>query len=162
MLQHAAENGLKDGWEDALEIARRHCARQTKGPGSPVMTGAMVSKARIIPGRPVYGECFLQSGMAFAPENEMGVVSLFSAMARKLGFVIAWIGSIFPDCEAFREVEPRRWQRVIIEFEFQSRNFLTHGHDPAKCDLIVCWEHNWPESPLEVLELKQAVGRSGE
>jgi Homing endonuclease associated repeat len=25
------------------------------------------------------------------------------------------------------------------------------------CDLIVCWKHNWPECPLEVLELKNEI-----
>jgi hypothetical protein len=34
-----------------------------------------------------------------------------------------------------------------------------HGHPPDGCDLIVCWEHNWPESPLEVVELKSALAR---
>jgi hypothetical protein len=46
---------------------------------------------------------------------------------------------------------------VKIEFELESRNFLRHMHDPAKCDIIVCWEHNWPECPLEVIELKKMV-----
>jgi len=32
-------------------------------------------------------------------------------------------------------------------------------HDPAACDLIVCWEHNWPECPLEVIELRSVVDR---
>jgi hypothetical protein len=48
---------------------------------------------------------------------------------------------------------------VKIEFEYESRNFLRHMHDPAKCDIIVCWEHNWPECPLEVIELKKEIGR---
>jgi hypothetical protein len=43
----------------------------------------------------------------------------------------------------------------------ESRNFLTHLHDPQKCHLIVCWEHNWPDCPLEVVELKSAVKRIG-
>jgi len=25
-------------------------------------------------------------------------------------------------------------------------------------DMIVCWKHNWPECPLEVLELSKLVG----
>jgi hypothetical protein len=25
------------------------------------------------------------------------------------------------------------------------------------CDMIVCWEHNWPECPLEVIELKTVM-----
>ena len=34
---------------------------------------------------------------------------------------------------------------------------MQHFHDPEGCDLIVCWEHNWAESPLEVVELKRAI-----
>jgi hypothetical protein len=48
-------------------------------------------------------------------------------------------------------------QRVKIEFEQESRNFLKHGHNVNDCDMIVCWEHNWPECPLEVIELKTVM-----
>jgi len=104
----------------------------------------------------VYGASLIKTALGFAPVNEMGVVYLFGMMADKLGFVVTWMGTEYPDCEAIREVEPGRWQRVRIEFEFESRNFLRHFHDPEECDLIVCWEHNWAESPLEVVELKRA------
>jgi hypothetical protein len=55
---------------------------------------------------------------------------------------------------------PEKWQRVRIEFEFEieSRNFLTHGHDVKGCAMIV-WKHNWPECPLEVLELSKLFGK---
>ena len=46
---------------------------------------------------------------------------------------------------------------VRIEFEFESRNFMHHFHNPEECDLIVCWEHNWTESPLEVVELRKVI-----
>jgi hypothetical protein len=29
-------------------------------------------------------------------------------------------------------------KKVATEFEFVSYNFYQHGHDPKKCDLIVC------------------------
>lgn len=45
-----------------------------------------------------------------------------------------------------------------IEFEGNSKSFLTHGHDPKSCDLIVCMNHNWKETPLPVLEL---MGKEG-
>ena len=97
--------------------------------------------------------------MPFAtePVNEMGVVYAFGSVAMKLGFVVLWIGPEFPDCEAVREVEGGRWQLVRVEFEFASRNFKEHGHDASRCDLIICWEHNWPECTLEVIELKGMV-----
>jgi hypothetical protein len=25
--------------------------------------------------------------------------------------------------------------------------------------MIICWKHNWPECPLEVLELSKLVGK---
>lgn len=44
-----------------------------------------------------------------------------------------------------------------IEVEYRSRSFRKHRHDAARCDLVVCWEHDWPQCPLKVLELKSAV-----
>jgi hypothetical protein len=58
----------------------------------------------------------------------------------------------FPDWEAKRRARNGRWEKVRIEFEYQSRNFNTHAHDPNGRDVIACWEHNWPECPVEVLE----------
>jgi hypothetical protein len=63
------------------------------------------------------------------------------------------------DCEAKREVVPGKWEDVLVEFEFESRNFKEHRHDPAGCDVMVCWRHNWPDCPewLEVIELCNEV-----
>ena len=94
------------------------------------------------------------------PTNELGVVALFGGLATALGFSIERVGAGFPDCEAKQRVSGG-WRRVRIEFEFQSRNFERHGHDPEGCDLIVCWEHNWTECPVEVIELKRYTLRGG-
>jgi hypothetical protein len=87
------------------------------------------------------------------------VLFLFGSIAEDLGFVVTRVQIAFPDCEAMREVAPGVWQPVDIELEQYSRNFVTHMHDPNKCDLIVCWEHNWPECPIEVIELKTEFER---
>jgi hypothetical protein len=65
----------------------------------------------------------------------------------------------FPDCIAYQKVQGRE-RRKRIEFEFKSRSFLDHGHDPKKCDCIVCWEHNWPGVPrnIEIIELRREYG----
>ena len=65
----------------------------------------------------------------------------------------------FPDLEVMREAEPGRWQRLPGELEYESRNFLIHGHDPDTCALLVCWVHNWPECPVEVIELSAVLRR---
>ena len=42
---------------------------------------------------------------------------------------------------------------VRAEVEVESRSFVAHGHDPAGCDLIICWKHNWRECHVPVLTL---------
>lgn len=108
---------------------------------------------------PQYGTPIDFRGLRHAPINEQGVVYLFGMVSRELGFLVEAVHAAFPDCEAKRLVDSKndRWQRVRIEFEFRSRSFRDHGHDPAQCDLIVCWEHNWPACPLEVIELRRRI-----
>ncbi len=112
--------------------------------------------------RPVMGAPFDRSPMTNAPVNELGVVLLFGMLAVSLGFQVEWVqGRFYPDCQAKREVAPGKWQHERIEFEYESKNFLLHGHDPKKCDLIVCWRHNWKECPdeIEVIELCRMFGQ---
>lgn len=98
-------------------------------------------------------------GFAFAPTSENDVVQLFGAVADELGFEIMGNRSEFPDCKARRREKAQRehFSDCLIEYEFSSRDFKRHRHDPKGCNLIVCWEHNWPDCPVEVLELKQAI-----
>jgi hypothetical protein len=94
-----------------------------------------------------------------APSNELGVVFLFSKIAKRLQFRIEEIRAAFPDCIAYRHVGDSE-KLVRIEFEFKSSNFKAHGHDASKCDCIVCWHHDWPGVParIEVIELKKFFG----
>jgi hypothetical protein len=103
----------------------------------------------------LYGEPLSLEPMATAPTNEAGVMFLFATLARELGYVVIKVQKAFPDCEAFRRLANGRWQRVRIEFEFTSRNFVLHGHDVKGCELLVCWEHDWRECPVEVVELRK-------
>jgi len=108
-----------------------------------------------------YGDFINFGGLQHTPVNEQGVVFLFGMICQKLGYVVETIQSGFPDCEAKRQIPggKSKWQRVRIEFEFESKTFRSHGHDPRQCDIIVCWENNWPECPIEVLELKSTINK---
>lgn len=99
-------------------------------------------------------------GMLHEPVNEQGVVLLFGAVCEDLGFMVECVRIAYPDCEAKRRADRKGegWQRVLIEFEFRSSSFRDAGHDPAACDLVVCWIHDWPDCPLEVLSLRDALG----
>ncbi|HLW54058.1 MAG TPA: hypothetical protein VKW06_14570 [Candidatus Angelobacter sp.] len=54
---------------------------------------------------------------------------------------------------------PRLYGEVLVSIGL----FLapTHGHAASGCDVIVCWAHNWPECPLEVVDLSKVMGRTG-
>ncbi len=170
LKMYAEGHGLVEEWKDVLELVGGLEGRQAGGqeggqPGSRSGGNGVSAtwwKKKVMFDRPMYGPLIQGCAMVYGPTNEMGVVSLFSAMAEELGFLILRIQTEFPDCEAMRVVGEDRLQPARIEFEYESRNFLKHMHDPAGCDLIVCWVHNWPECPLEVLELKKAVERSGD
>jgi hypothetical protein len=93
------------------------------------------------------------------PVIEQGVVLLFGMLAKELSYVIEAVQKGFPDCEAKRQIGPERWQRVNIEFEFESKNFHQHGHPVTGCDVIVCWRHNWEQCPkhIEIFELSSVI-----
>ena len=107
----------------------------------------------------MFGALLNFRGLQHEPINEQGVVYLFGMISSELGLIVEGIQSAYPDCQAKRCVNDNRWQRVRIEFEFASSKFREHGHDPAGCDLIVCWEHDWQECPVEVVELRSVIER---
>lgn len=109
--------------------------------------------------RPIYGNPIDFRGLRHEPVNEQGVVFLFGMVAKELGYMVEAVQSGFPDCEAKRQVGPNKWQRVRIEFEFESRNYRDGGHPLDGCDIVVCWRHNWPDWPtgLEVVELESVI-----
>ena len=107
----------------------------------------------------VYGPPIDFRGLRHEPVNEQGVVFLFGKISEELGFSIEAIRTDYPDCDGKRLINKNKnlWEPVTVEFEYKSSNFLEHGHDPSKCDVIICWIHNWSESPLEVIELRTVI-----
>ena len=109
-----------------------------------------------MPENSIVGDLINFRGLVYAPLNENGVVLLFGKIMDDLNMYIEEIQPGFPDCIARRFVG-KGWKRVAIEFEYATSNFKAHNHDPEQCDVIVCWEHDWPDCPLEVIELKSEI-----
>ena len=85
------------------------------------------------------------------PENELGVIVVFSEAAQEVGFRIMAIQTACPDA-----IIDKNGIEYRIEFEFKATNFLQHDHNPRKVDLIVCWQNDDPESTLPILELSNS------
>ncbi len=148
-------------WADVVALLPVPVLKQEHGSNTAPASPILPNKTRHVPlkDRATYGNPTRFRGLRHEPVNEQGVVLLFGMLAKQLGYVIEAVQTGFPDCEAMRQVTPERWQRVHIEFEFESRNFRDHGHPASGCDVIVCWRHNWTECPqgIEVVELSSVI-----
>ena len=104
----------------------------------------------------IVGDLINFRGMVYSPMNENGVIFLFGKIMDDLHMYVEEIKPGYPDCIA-RRFTGKGWERIRVEFEFYSSNFKQHKHDPVDCDVIVCWEHDWSDCPLEVIELKTEI-----
>lgn len=156
ILEHIKQGRMQGNWDDVINIILERLKLKEWLFRTSNTSEGLILRPQITE-KLLYGPPLLPSVVTYEPTNEMGVIVLFATLARELGFTITHIQTEFPDCEAMREVGRGRWQRLRIEFEFESRNFFQHRHAIDGCDLIVCWRHNWEECPVEVLELKSVV-----
>jgi len=83
------------------------------------------------------------------PANEAETIALYRALEDRLVWRIVHLQNAFPDAI----IEDREERQLRAEFEFVASNFREHGHDPAGCDLIICWWNDWPDAPLPVFAL---------
>ena len=155
----AREAKIEAEWQDVLKLGEAKARKERKA--AQAGKRPRVRKGPVFHDRTFYGRPIHLPGLAHEPVNESGVIFVFGMRAYQLGFVVHHLQPGFPDCEAVRETARGQWQRVRIEFEFESRNFLRHRHKKDGCDIIVCWRHNWPECPanIEVLELSKVLGK---
>lgn len=94
------------------------------------------------------------------PGSELEVVFLFGLLYEDIRnllsspFLVTEINDAFPDCEG---INPETGELVNIEFEYKSSHYLNHQHPTNGCHYIVCWENDWPTSPIPVVSLKDLI-----
>ncbi len=164
MMEHAAQKWPDRQWDDVVEIARkyteeRRLARPRSKKYQKLTSTEAVELTSTAKKEAIYGHPIMMQELATAPVNEAGVIFLFGVVAKQLGFLVLRVQQGFPDVEALRRGADGVWRWVRIELEYESRNFLLHGHEVNGCDLIVCWKHNWPSCPVEVVELSALVAK---
>ncbi len=105
----------------------------------------------------IVGEPMELRVMRWTPTNEMGIVTLFLEFRKELGFpVIEVIRANFPDAAVFEEVS-KGYARRSIEFEYRSSGYKAHLKSRRKCHYVVCWEHDWKDCPIPVIELRREI-----
>jgi hypothetical protein len=83
------------------------------------------------------------------PSNEMSTREWFAYHLSEFEYSIIQSGSAFPDYT----LRNANGDILRTEIEFDSYNFIQHGHKPSGCDLVMCWVHTFP-LPLPVFELQ--------
>ncbi len=106
--------------------------------------------------RSIVSELINFRGMLYAPQTESGVLYLFGKVAEDLNMYIEELRPETPDA-IVRRFTGKGWERLRVEFEHRSSDFKQRGRDADACDLIICWEHDWPTCPLEVVELRDRI-----
>lgn len=111
----------------------------------------------------IVGELVGKRGIVYAPVNRAGVLLIFSRLLDEFEMLVEETAE---DCRyiiARRRVDtgqpgPSRWERVKIalayeSIEIQQGNKIDTDFD-GSADLLICWQHNWPDCPLETFELR--------
>jgi hypothetical protein len=76
---------------------------------------------------------------------------------------IVFRGNEYPDAILIKRIGDEDFETLNVEFEEYSSEFK--GHDPEKCDLIICCYHDWKEKypnekcPLPVYEISGETGK---
>ena len=87
----------------------------------------------------------------------------FRFTAPLFGWKTLSIREEFPDA-LFEDI--KTGERIRVEFESLSTNFLAHNHSPSECDVVMCWQDNmsmadksrhlFAKNPnLRIIELKK-------
>lgn len=88
------------------------------------------------------------AGKPFVPTNEFGVILLFGTVMNQVGWQLVDVKpNSYPD-----GVFMVKGKITLVEFEFVSSNFITHGHDARGADMVICWKYDKP-LPLPVIDL---------
>lgn len=92
------------------------------------------------------------------PQNETETILLFNWLNQlyKLGFTLVYFSGSFPDA-----VYKYKNKEIKVEFELKSSRAKHHFDDPTSkstlCEMIICWQHDWAECPVDVFEIKKVI-----
>jgi hypothetical protein len=169
-IVRSAQQALKKS--DIIELNRKTKKWELKGVKKIEEISRSVNDVKEPPGIPTeseeldefVGEPMDLGFMRWSPITHDAVIALFIGYRNELGFpIIEWIRPQFPDACVFQQVNKPRasYVRKYIEFELFSSLFKEHTMNPKhkgrKCDYVVCWEHDWNECPVQVIELKTEI-----
>lgn len=117
----------------------------------------------------IVGELVGKRGIVYAPVNRAGVLLIFSRLLDEFDMLVEETAEDCGYIIARRRVDTgqpgsSRWERVKIALAYESlelqQNNIIDTDSEAAADLLICWQHNWPDCPLETFELRSIFATS--
>lgn len=102
------------------------------------------------------GQVVKELKVDFRIEDESGVRKAFQQLHKEFGFSKILVSRTqFPDYV----LKDKKGKRVLAEAEFKATGARNHGREltDGGCDLIICWYDDWPDCPVEILELSRRI-----
>jgi len=98
-------------------------------------------------------------GIKYAPVDTRGVIYIFGLLSEELSYIVESFGEDKLCFSGKRNLslEKEKWESVNIGFTLNSSDLKGSGRLTKKCQLLVCWKHEWKECPVEVLELSSVL-----
>lgn len=98
-------------------------------------------------------------GIKSAPVDVKGVIFIFGMICEELSFIIETFNTEKPYFEGKRSLDGsgKKMQDVKIGVYHKSHDLKTKSESTTDYDIIICWEHDWNDCPVEVLELKAVI-----
>jgi hypothetical protein len=106
----------------------------------------------------IVGDLINFRGFVYAPCNPQGVFLLFGTLVRDLRLQVEEVWPQIPYCIA-RRFTARGWERIALRFTHKSSEAREHALTPQSGELLLCWDHDWPDCPVEVMELQTVIRR---
>jgi hypothetical protein len=104
----------------------------------------------------ILGDLINIRGFVYAPVNETGVIALLAAMVEDLRLQVEEVRPHAPHYIVRRQTR-RVWERVAVACAYKSSELQAQAWALEGSHLIVCWEHDWPDCPLDVIELPTVI-----
>jgi predicted transport protein len=106
--------------------------------------------------RSIVNELINFRGLVYAPLDKSGVMLLFGKVAEDLNMYVEELRPEAPDA-ILRRFMGTGWERLRGDFAYRSSELRQLEQESDSLDLIVCWEHDWADCPLEVVELRDRI-----
>lgn len=98
----------------------------------------------------------LMNVQGFKPVDAMGTWSIFCSLSISRFFTLVEFNQIRLRTNAYQLILQRAGINYRTYISYASRDFVIAGHHPDDVDLLICWQHNWVDCGVQVINMSDS------